>query len=77
MCSTRQRPEVRRARVPADAVRVIARALKGAPADCNPSSCEHKPDAFSLDTDGIAFRPTTYCSLQCGDEHRPRIRWTR
>ena len=56
-----------------DAAQVIARAIKGSPANCEPTWCEHEPDTFSLDVAGVVFRPSTYCSLGCAEEHWPRI----
>ncbi|HWO18825.1 MAG TPA: hypothetical protein VNO30_08610 [Kofleriaceae bacterium] len=56
-----------------DAAKVIATAIKGSPKDCEPTWCEYRPDTFALDAEGVVFRPTTYCSLECPQEHVPRI----
>jgi hypothetical protein len=56
-----------------DAAKVIAKAIKGSPSSCEPTWCEYRPDTFTLDAEGVLFRPTTYCSLECPQEHVPRI----
>lgn len=56
-----------------DAAVLIAAGVKDAPAKCQEAGCEYAPASFSIDAEGIVFRPKFYCSTSCDDEHLPRI----